>query len=294
MSLISPCVGLCKLDAATGFCLGCARSGDEIAEWRGQTDAWRADVWGDLPGRFEKLGVVCRRLPWETSDIHMFVLQSLQDRRGTWAGGIVGAVGEFAAAPGQSIDAELDGETVIANTPGARLRFHIGDDVRALTFETKETTLERSRIVLAVKRERGCPDVAHALTALGSDVDAIALEDRDAQIFDLGLGRKEARFCVRVGPGETRDALQSATGSAFPANLLRIAPALLADSPARVIETALGRIEILTPIPQPGGQSPPGPHTHLLPDRIASGRATPAGMELPRAYLPGAIFYPAA
>ena len=213
--------------------------------------------------------------------------------RGTWVGGIVGAVGEFAAAPGQSIDAELDGETVTANTPGAQLRFHINDDVRALTFETKETTLERSRIVLAVKCERGCPNVAHALTALGADVDAIALEDRDGQIFDLGLGRKEARFCVRVGPGETRDALLSATGSVFPAKLPRIAPELLADSPARVIETALGRIEVLTPIPQPGGQSLPGPHTHLLTDQIASGQAMPAGMEQPRAYLRGAIFYPA-
>ena len=248
MSLISPCVGLCKLDATSGFCLGCARSEDEIAEWRGQTDAWRTAVWDALPARFEKLGVACRRLPWEASDIRRFVLQSLRGRRGTWAAGIVGAVGEFAAAPGQRIEAGLDGESVVANTPGAQLRFHIDDGVRALTFEAKETPSECARIVLAVKRERGGPVVAQALTALGPDVDAIALEDRDAQIFDLGLGRTDARFCVRVGPGETRDALQSATGSAFPANLPRIAPALLAESPARVIETALGRIEILTPI----------------------------------------------
>ncbi|MEM7423965.1 MAG: DUF1289 domain-containing protein [Pseudomonadota bacterium] len=294
MSLISPCVGLCKLDDTTGLCLGCARSGDEIAEWRGQTDAWRASVWDELPGRFERLGVSCRRLPWETSDIRTFVLQSLQDRCGTWLGGIVGAVGEFAAAPGQSIDAELDGETIIASTPGARLRFHIDNNVRALTFATRETPMERSRIVLAVKRKRGRRDVAGALTALGSDVHAIAPEDRDMQIFDLGLGREEARFCVRVGPGKTRDVLVSATGSVFPANLPRLTPAFLSDSPVRVIETALGRIEILTPIPQPNGKTPLGPHTHLLPDHVASGRAMPTGMDLPRAYLPGAIFYPAA
>lgn len=294
MNLISPCVGLCKLDSTTGLCLGCARSGDEIAEWRGQTDVWRTSVWDELPERFERLGVSCRRLPWDTSDIRTFVLQSLRDCRGTWLGGIVGAVGEFAAAPGQSIDAELDGETVIANTPGARLRFHIDDDVRALTFASRETPLERARIVLAVKRKRGGPDVARALTALGPDVQAIAPEDRDVHIFDLGLGREEARFCVRVGPGQLKDALVSATGSVFPANLPRLTPALLADNPARVIETALGRIEILVPIPPPDGESPLGPHTHLLPDHIASGRAMPAGMDLPRVYLPGAIFYPAA
>lgn len=294
MSVTSPCVGLCRLDAATGFCLGCARTGEEIAEWRDQTDAWRAAVWDDLPARFEALGVACRGLPWDTEGIRRFVAQSLQDCRGTWVGGIVGAVGEFAAAPGQSIDVERDGGTIIAWTYGGKLSFQIDDDVRALTFETKETPLERSRIVLAVKRERGRPDVAHALTPLGSDAMAIVPEDREAELFDLGLGRKEARFCVRVGSARTRDALLSAEGTMFPTNLPQIGPALLADSPARVIETPLGRIEVLTPIPPPGGQSPPGPHTHLLPDHLASGRSMPAGMDLPRAYWPGAIFYPIA
>ncbi|MEM8878798.1 MAG: DUF1289 domain-containing protein, partial [Pseudomonadota bacterium] len=33
MSHVSPCVGLCRLDEATGYCLGCARTGDEIADW---------------------------------------------------------------------------------------------------------------------------------------------------------------------------------------------------------------------------------------------------------------------
>ena len=28
---VGPCVGPCKLDAITGLCLGCARSGDEVA-----------------------------------------------------------------------------------------------------------------------------------------------------------------------------------------------------------------------------------------------------------------------
>lgn len=293
MTTISPCVGLCKLDTATGLCFGCARTGEEIAKWRDQTGAWRAAVWDDLPARLEALGVTCRRLPWETDAIRDFVAESLQDRRGTWVAGIVGAVGEFAAAPGQSIDVERDSDIIIAHTYGGKLRFQIDDDVRALTFETKETPLERSRIVLAVKRERGRPDVAHALKALGPDTNAIAPEDRDAELFDLGLARKEARFCLRLGRGATQNALGAATGSLFPANLPEIGPALLANSPARVIETPLGRIEVLTPIPPPGGQSPPGPHTHLLPDHIASGRAMPAGMDLPRAYWPGAIFYPA-
>ncbi|WP_415716508.1 DUF1289 domain-containing protein [Roseibium sp.] len=294
MSMVSPCVGICKLDQVTGFCIGCARTGDEIAVWGGQTDGWRAGIWDALPERFDRLGVACRRLPWETDEIRAFVTRSLRENRGTWVAGVVGAVGEFTAAPGHRVLVDLEGDIIIATTPGARLRFHIDDDVRALTFDPIETPTKDMRVMLAVKRERGRPDVAHVLSPLGRDRAAIMATDRDANLFDIGLGRKEARFCVRTGPGLLNDALARADGTAFPANLPKIGPALLEASPARVIETALGRIEVMTPIPTPTGKSPLGPHTHLLPDHLASGRATPAGMDLPRAYLPGAIFYPAA
>ncbi|MBM3556290.1 MAG: DUF1289 domain-containing protein [Alphaproteobacteria bacterium] len=30
---VSPCTGVCRLDGATGWCLGCQRSIDEIAAW---------------------------------------------------------------------------------------------------------------------------------------------------------------------------------------------------------------------------------------------------------------------
>ena len=33
----SPCVNLCRIDPATGLCLGCRRTIDEIARW-GNTD----------------------------------------------------------------------------------------------------------------------------------------------------------------------------------------------------------------------------------------------------------------
>lgn len=29
----SPCVGVCTINEATGFCLGCYRTSDEIREW---------------------------------------------------------------------------------------------------------------------------------------------------------------------------------------------------------------------------------------------------------------------
>jgi len=51
----SPCVGICQLDAATGFCVGCARTGDEIGGWAGMSDGERQHVLDALPGRWAAL-----------------------------------------------------------------------------------------------------------------------------------------------------------------------------------------------------------------------------------------------
>lgn len=292
MNAVSPCIGICRQDEATGYCLGCARTCDEITDWKTESDAWRAKVWDALPKRFKMLEIVCRRLPWDTEEIQSFVLNSIRGDRGTWTAGVVGAVGEFAVLPGESVEAELDGDTVIATTLGGRLRFLINNDIRPLTFDPPGTPTEELRVILAVKKKRGHPDLADALTLLGKDAEAIDPAETEADMFDLGLGRKEARFCIRVGKGATKDLLTGAAGATFPASLGAIAPKLLAESPTRVVETALGRIEVMTAIPEPEGKSPPGPHTHLLPDHIASNRAMPVGMDLPKPYFPGATFYP--
>ncbi|WP_017908715.1 NUDIX hydrolase [Xanthomonas sp. SHU 199] len=50
-ALLTPCIGLCRLDAQ-GYCAGCLRSGDEIARWRGMSDAERRRYMDEvLPGR---------------------------------------------------------------------------------------------------------------------------------------------------------------------------------------------------------------------------------------------------
>jgi len=47
----SPCNRVCALDPASGRCLGCGRSLDEIARWTQMTDAERADVLDELARR---------------------------------------------------------------------------------------------------------------------------------------------------------------------------------------------------------------------------------------------------
>lgn len=37
---LTPCIGICRLDAH-GLCIGCRRTGEEIARWRGMDDTER-------------------------------------------------------------------------------------------------------------------------------------------------------------------------------------------------------------------------------------------------------------
>ena len=54
-SVTSPCVDVCEIDAASGWCAGCMRTLDEIAAW-GSLDALaRRAVWKQLPARRHQL-----------------------------------------------------------------------------------------------------------------------------------------------------------------------------------------------------------------------------------------------
>jgi hypothetical protein len=47
----SPCTRVCTLDPASGLCLGCGRSLDEITHWTHMTDAERARIVAELGRR---------------------------------------------------------------------------------------------------------------------------------------------------------------------------------------------------------------------------------------------------
>ena len=49
--LISPCVAICRLDAAGHVCLGCKRTSAEIARWMIMTEDEREALLAELPGR---------------------------------------------------------------------------------------------------------------------------------------------------------------------------------------------------------------------------------------------------
>ena len=53
--IASPCVRVCIVDGASGLCVGCLRTLNEIASWGSLSDAERAAIMAALPERRDRV-----------------------------------------------------------------------------------------------------------------------------------------------------------------------------------------------------------------------------------------------
>jgi uncharacterized protein len=51
----TPCISVCQVDAATGFCIGCGRTAAEISLWTAMTEPDRLALMAMLPNRFDAI-----------------------------------------------------------------------------------------------------------------------------------------------------------------------------------------------------------------------------------------------
>ena len=54
----SPCISVCRMDAASALCVGCLRTIDEIAGWGLLDDDARRSVWAEIARRRARIAVV--------------------------------------------------------------------------------------------------------------------------------------------------------------------------------------------------------------------------------------------
>ena len=293
-SLGSPCTGICRIDEATSYCLGCGRTSDEIASWRFASDTRKQEIWTALPGRFEALGLTVTRLPWQQSDILEFVVSGLEARQGTWVMGCHGATAEFMCDREEGRTLDVAGTLLTAASVRGALRLNVLADLRALQLRDPANPAGYRAIFLVRPKPNAEIPGPAGFTALGPDHAAVSASDSRDALYDLGLGRADLRFCIRLPHGDLATALAPLSGFHLNDLLKHHGMALLNQSPDRVVETDIGRIEVKTRIPLPGETSPNGPHTHLLPGHLATGRATTPGIDLPSAYRLCATYYPKA
>ncbi len=59
--LVSPCIGVCELDALSGLCRGCLRSAEEIAAWSSLCYEDKRALLDRLHARRRAMGMPVRR-----------------------------------------------------------------------------------------------------------------------------------------------------------------------------------------------------------------------------------------
>ncbi len=287
----SPCISVCRIRPSSDFCIGCARSRDEIAGWLNLTDDQKSAVWAALPERRAQMGLSVHRLGWGTEDLRGFIRESLRPDGGTWVSGVNGAIAEFCVCADDDLHVESDDRKIIARTQGGAISLSLQEHVAALAIGSTESA-SHGVVILAVPRVLSKRFRDGGLANLGEDTEAIQPDDRKATLYDFGLGRAAGAFCVRTSSEMLKASLDACLGAEWQHVLGLKGGDILAESPARVVRNPIGRIEVYGEIPHPGGVSPTGPHTHFLPAQIATGGDLPAAMRISSAYVPCAIYYP--
>ena len=215
----------------------------------------------------------CVPLPDAPADL---VRQHLAEAANGWSVGTWGAIGEFqydAGEPGLTVD------LAALSVTSPRGALFIGDLSTATPFALVDDN-GRTR------------EIAFCSAATGKRHEAITqLDDRT---FDLGIGAPHIDMQVRLAEGddETHVALCQGVGKPILAPGNPAGPAIARSSPTRIFVSALARLEVHQPIPPPGGKSPEGPHSHLLPHYLKEGRAHAPGSPLPAGLYCGLSLYP--
>ena len=223
------------------------------------------------------------------SSTGLLQVRHLADPTSSWSVGELGVLAEF-HHHGPSLQPDV--YTVV--TAGGAIRIREHDQVVPLAYETPSANprLWNHGVVFCLPSEQACLARRTRVTELGADTESILPGARGDVLFDLGLGLRTADFLVRTGDAALLDALRAACGRRW-TDAPALNCAIVAASPARVIVSRLARVEITNPIPAPGGVSPDGPHTHLLPAIMRRARVHDANIPVPHGMLPCLTLYPA-
>ncbi|MCP3408734.1 DUF6925 family protein [Bradyrhizobium sp. CCGB01] len=217
----------------------------------------------------------------------------LADAEAGWSVGTFGAIAEFTREPGDALDTERsrNGISVVTEKGGIRIASH--PDLRLIASESPTTESWSHRVAMCLPHEAGIMSGRTVLTEIGPDRAALRHRDRNGILFDLGLGTLQIDACIRTGEADVVAALRSRAGQSVFAPDSDAMRVILAANPHRVFISRIGRAEVFQPIPPPGGKSPDGPHTHVLPKLLAHRRTHAATEPLPDGWIPCAHLYPA-
>ncbi len=215
----------------------------------------------------------CERLDDSPAEI---IRHHLVDPRHGWSIGTYGALGEFTY--------DHDEPDLAVDLTALTVRSRRG----ALTIVSLEGVQP-----VALIDETGCTREIAFCTAR-TQAQRTLITSLGDNVFDVGVGAPHIDLLVRLAPGdaETAAALQASIGRSLFAAGTPAGAAIARSSPTRILASAIAKLEVHQRIPPPGGRSPDGPHTHLLPKLLARGLTRKPGRSLPDGLYCGLSLYP--
>lgn len=209
-------------------------------------------------------------------DPRTLVRRHLADESHGWSVGTWGAIGEFQYDLGEA-GLAVDLERLCVRSARGALFI---DDLDAVQVFALVNESGRTGEIAFCSPRRGAGRTA--VEAIGETT------------FDLGIGAPHIDMRVRTRPDDeaTLAALRAGAGRPLLAPDNPAGPAIAKASPTRIFASALARLEVHQPIPPPGGKSPAGPHSHLLPQYLKEGRIHRPGSPLPDDLYCGLSLYP--
>jgi hypothetical protein len=227
------------------------------------------------------------------------MIKEFNDPRTGWAMGTYGGIAEWMWDPRIDANAKFilqrnSGLTVTSDRGALQIKFDI-DEVKLICYEdvSSKGWAWNHGIAACLPESKSSMGNRSVLTKLGTDENALRSDAKDHVLFDMGLGAPHVDFCVRTNDPYLIDILTRAEGTNIFENK-EAGMAIVHKSPNRIAITAMGRTEVYSAIPPPGGKSPEGPHTHLLPSLIKTGRKHDPKAPIPEGFNACVMLYPSA
>ena len=222
------------------------------------------------------------------ADILDFLSTSLTCTSTSWNMGSFGAVAEFHHTNAGKARAM----TVRSDLGAIRIRPVRGMSLIAYEMLSAQPDAWHHGVLVCVPKAHAL-ERASGLVELGADEGAVQEKHRGGILFDLGLGSIAFRFCVRLFEADHIAFARRFLGQQVVETHCDLFQHLLRWSPHRVAISPVARIEVYQPIASPDGETPVGPHTHLIPHLLRPALTHSSYMPLPRGRLIGLTAYPA-
>lgn len=228
-----------------------------------------------------------------TDTVRSLLRDHLLDTGSQWNLGTFGAIAEFMRDPGEPFEIVDEPDRLAVTTARGGIGFGVLDGIRLHASESAVGSGWNHRVALCLPEGACAMSRRTVLTELGPDAGALRPQDAAGILFDMGLGTLQADICIRTADPVLIAALRTQAGRSLfePGN--RAMGAIVAAGPHRVFIARFGRCEVYQPIPPADGRSPEGPHTHVLPQLLRSGRTHAATEPVPEGFVPCAHLVPA-